>query len=455
MIEKLKNHLQTNYPFLSDKKLLIAVSGGIDSMVLTHLFHKLNYTIGIAHCNFQLRDIESDMDEKFINDYSKGANIPFFTIKFDTANFAEKNHISTQMAARKLRYDWFYSLLKKQHYDYLLTAHHLDDMLETFIINFTRGTGLDGLVGIPQINDKVVRPLLIFQREEILNFALENNILWREDQTNSTIKYHRNKIRHEIVPILKELNPSLLNSFQNTINNLKNSQEILIHHINDVKDQVLVVDLNSIKDSVILKISIEKLNRLPHPKNYLYELLKIYGFTEWNDVYNITSSQSGKMVYSKTHRLINDRDYLLLTENPIIAKNQEDCFLDYTIEEDIKAISEPIKLLFSSINSDIKSVQKVEENTILVDKDLLKFPLTLRKWEKGDYFYPFGMEGKKKVSKFFKDEKYSIPQKENTWFLCSDNQIIWVIGKRADNRFRVTGQTTHILKITVPNEKNS
>lgn len=455
MIEKLKKHLQTNYPFLSDKKLLIAVSGGIDSMVLTHLFHKTGYTIGLAHCNFQLRKEESDLDEEFVVNYSKANAIPFFSIKFDTDDFAKKNHISTQMAARKLRYDWFYSILKKQQYDFLLTAHHLDDMLETFIINFTRGTGLDGLVGIPQINDKVIRPLLIFQREEILNFALNNNILWREDQTNSTIKYHRNKIRHEVVPILKELNPSLLSSFQNTITNLKNSQEILINHINDVKDQVLVADLNAIKEAVILKISIEKLNRLPHPKNYLFELLKNYGFTEWDDVYNITSSQSGKMVFSKTHRLINDRDYLLLTENPKLAKIQDNKCSEYRIEKDVKTISDPIELLFCSVNLDNDSPKKVEENTILVDKDLLKFPLILRKWKKGDYFYPFGMEGKKKVSKFFKDEKYSIPQKENTWFLCSENQIVWVIGKRADNRFRVTGQTTHIIKITVPNEKNS
>lgn len=455
MIEKLKQHLQYNCPFLNDKRLLIAVSGGIDSMVLTHLFHKLNYTIAIAHCNFQLRKEESDLDEDFLNQFSKSNKIPFYSIRFDTEEYAQKNHISTQMAARKLRYDWFYSLLKKHHFDYLLTAHHLDDMLETFIINFTRGTGLDGLVGIPQINDKIIRPLLIFQREEIMNFALQNNIIWREDQTNSTIKYHRNKIRHEIVPILKELNPSLLSSFQNTLKHLKNSQEILIHHIEDIKDQVLNTDVNSINDTVILKISIERLNRLSHPKNYLFELLKNYGFTEWDDVYNITQSQSGKMVYSKTHRLIKDRDYLLLTENPELTKKTEKSSEEFLIEDGVKSISDPFNLEFKHVKSENSFDNKLEENAIIVDKDLLKFPLILRKWKKGDYFYPFGMQGSKKVSKFFKDEKYSIPQKENTWLLCSDNQIVWVIDKRADNRFRVTPQTTFILKIKVHNEKIS
>ncbi len=452
MIEKLKQHLQFNCPFLSDKKLLIAVSGGIDSMVLTHLLKKLNYSIGVAHCNFQLRNEESNLDEAFVKEFCNKNKLPFYSIKFETETYATQNHISIQMAARKLRYDWFYTLLKKHHYDYLITAHHLDDMLETFIINFTRGTGLDGLVGIPQINDKVVRPMLIFQREEISNFALKNAINWREDQTNSTIKYHRNKIRHEIVPILKELNPSLLNSFQKTINHLKNSQEILINHIEDIKDQILTTNVASLENSIILKISIERLNRLSHPKNYLFELLKNYGFTEWDDVYHLTNAQSGKMVLSKTHRLINDRDYLLLTLNPIIEQNSYNTV--YPIDEHQKLITTPIELKVSPVKSPDYQLNKLDSNSILVDKDLLKFPLLLRKWKKGDYFYPFGMEGTKKVSKFFKDEKYSIPHKENSWLLCSDNRIVWIIGKRADNRFRVTPQTTHVLKITV-NEKIS
>lgn len=454
MLEKFKQHLFKNYSFLKDKRLLIAVSGGLDSMTLTHLMHQLNLNIAIAHCNFKLRDEESDADELFVKNYAIKNNIPFFTTQFDTTKIAEKNKISIQMAARDLRYEWFNKTLNKHQYHFLLTAHHLDDMFETFLINLTRGTGLDGLVGIPQINDKIIRPLLIFNREEILSYAQKENIKWREDQSNLTVKYHRNKIRHEVVPIFKELNPSLLNSFQNTLNHLKNSQEILLNHINDIKDQIIIKEAKSNDENIILKIEIEKLNRLSHPKNYLFEILKNYGFTEWNDLANLGSAQSGKFVLSKTHRLIKDRNYLLLTLNPIttndnLSKNQ------YEIPLNTKSIAEPIKLKFQILNPTNVNIKSESENCIIVDKDLLKFPLILRKWGKGDYFYPFGMEGSKKLSKFFKDEKYSIPQKENTWILCSRNQIIWVVGKRPDNRFRVSPQTNQILKIALENEENS
>jgi tRNA(Ile)-lysidine synthase len=212
MLEKFKQHLFKNHPYLKDKKILIAVSGGLDSMILTHLMHQLNLDIALAHCNFKLRGAESDADEQFVKNYASINNIPFFITYFNTTKIAEKNRISIQMAARDLRYEWFNKILNKHQYDFLLTAHHLDDMFETFLINLCRGTGLDGLIGIPQINDKIVRPLLIFSREEIFSFAQKEKIEWREDESNLTLKYHRNKIRHQVVPVLKELNPSLLNS---------------------------------------------------------------------------------------------------------------------------------------------------------------------------------------------------------------------------------------------------
>ncbi|HEX5743788.1 MAG TPA: tRNA lysidine(34) synthetase TilS [Flavobacteriaceae bacterium] len=454
MLEKFKQHLFKNHPYLKDKKILIAVSGGLDSMILTHLMHQLNLDIALAHCNFKLRGAESDTDEQFVKNYASINNIPFFTTYFNTTKIAEKNKISIQMAARDLRYEWFNKILNKHQYDFLLTAHHLDDMFETFLINLCRGTGLDGLIGIPQINDKIVRPLLIFSREEIFSFAQKEKIEWREDESNLTLKYHRNKIRHQVVPVLKELNPSLLNSFQNTLNHLKNSQEILLNHINDIKDQIIIKEVLSNDKDIILKIVIEKFNRLSHPKNYLFELLKNYGFTEWDDVANLGNAQSGKTVLSKTHRLIKDRDYLLLTLNPK-TKTEDSHSSEYEILPNTKSISTPINLKFESLNPANVNLKSASENYIIVDKDLLKFPLILRKWKKGDYFYPFGMEGSKKLSKFFKDEKYSLPQKENTWLLCSENQIIWVVGKRPDNRFRVTSQTNHILKITIDNEEIS
>ncbi len=454
MLEKFKHHLHHQYPFLKDKKLLIAVSGGLDSMTLSHLMHQLKYAIAIAHCNFKLRGDESDADELFVKNYALKNQIPFFSIHFDTTKIAEKKRISIQMAARELRYDWFNKILRTQQFDYLLTAHHLDDMFETFLINLTRGSGLDGFVGIPQINENIVRPMLIFTREEISLNAQKENIIWREDQSNLTTKYHRNKIRHQVVPALKELNTSLLSSFQNTINHLKNSQEILLNHLKDIKDQITTSEIHTAKEGIILKLIVEKINRLSHPKNYLYEILKNYGFTEWDDVLNLVNAQSGKKVLSKTHRLIKDRDFMLLTLNPnnhieVAPKNE------FEILENTKSISFPISLKFQAIKAAKINFKLLGENSIIVDKDLLKFPLILRKWKKGEYFCPFGMEGTKKLSKFFKDEKYSLPQKENTWLLCSENQIIWIVGKRLDNRFSVLPQSNNFLKITLDNEKIS
>ncbi len=454
MISKLQIHLTKNYPFLKDKKLLIAVSGGIDSITLVHLLHQLQYNIAIAHCNFQLRGKESDADELFVKDFAAKLDIPFYVICFETKKLADEKGISIQMVARELRYDWFEELLEKYKYDYLLTAHHLDDMLETFLINLTRGTGLDGLVGIPDLNDRIVRPLLIFQREEISNYVKEMKLEWREDESNLALKYHRNKIRHQVIPVLKEMNPSLLNSFQNTLKHLKNSQELLHHHINDIKDDLIITELHDTNENVILRILIEKLNRLPYPRHYLFEILKNYGFTEWDAVCNLANTQSGKLVLSKTHRLIKDREYLLLTTNPTIQHEILEKSL-FEIAEKTKFITNPIKLSFQEYPTTRLKLKSDTENTILIDKDLLKFPLILRKWEKGDYFCPFGMEGTKRLSKFFKDEKFSLPQKENTWLLCSENKIVWIVGKRLDNRFRVTSKTNHILKIILNDEENS
>ena len=218
MLSKLETHLSENFSFLKEKKLLLATSGGLDSMVMADLFQKMNFDVAIAHCNFQLRGLESFGDQNFIQEYAERNKISVFITQFDTENFAKDYKLSIQIAARTLRYDWFYELLETKNYDYLLTAHHLDDNVETFLINLTRGTGLDGLTGIPEQNEKIIRPLLIFSRDEIEDYAKENNILWREDSSNASDKYLRNKIRHHIVPILKELNPDFLSSFQKTQN---------------------------------------------------------------------------------------------------------------------------------------------------------------------------------------------------------------------------------------------
>ncbi|WP_372746354.1 tRNA lysidine(34) synthetase TilS [Lutibacter sp.] len=446
MKSTLRNHLNENLPFLKDKKLLIAISGGIDSVVLTHLLKKLDYSFSLAHCNFGLRGKESNKDEEFVKELGETLKAPTFTIKFNTEEFATKNGLSTQMAARELRYTWFEKILKENNLDYIVTAHHKDDVIETFLINLTRGTGLDGLTGIPEVNGNIVRPFLPFIREEILVYATKKKLIWREDSTNSSIKYFRNKIRHKIVPVLKELNPSLLETFYNTLENLKGSQQIVKDQIKNIEEKVISKKNNE------TYFNIEQLKNLSNPKVYLYELLHNYGFTEWNDILALLDAQTGKKVLSKTHQLLKNRDVLVLTqiENTCTESSKN-------ININTKEINTPIHLTFetvtiptSSTTMDYKAFDQIlfdDINTIAVDLDKIQFPLTIRKWEKGDYFYPIGLNGKKKLSKYFKDEKLSLNDKENTWLLCSNNNIVWVIGKRMDDRFKITKKTTNLLKI--------
>ena len=441
-----KEHITQKLPFLNNKKILIAISAGIDSVVLTRLVYKLNYNFALAHCNFQLRGKESNKDEKFVKNLAENLKVPVYTTKFETEKYAAEKGISIQMAARDLRYYWFHELLEKEGYDYILTAHQKDDVLETFLINLIRGTGLEGLTGIPEVNGKIVRPLLPFSRQEILIYANKHSLQWREDSTNSSIKYFRNKIRHKIIPVFKELNTNLLDTFQSTIENLKGSQQIINNAIFEVETKITSRINNNIH------FNINELKNLPNPKAYLYELLKRYGFTEWNDVTDLLDAQSGKQILSKTHRLIKNRDVLILSE--IHANEVAE---SYTIEENTSTISAPVTLQLNSVevafdskNDENKVFNELifnDNNTVTIDYNKLQFPLTIRKWENGDYFYPIGLTGKKKLSKFFKDEKLSLIEKEDVWLLCSNNDIVWVIGKRLDGRFKVTKNTSKILKI--------
>ncbi|MBT8317095.1 MAG: tRNA lysidine(34) synthetase TilS [Lutibacter sp.] len=446
MKAELEKHINQNLPFLKGKKLLIAVSGGIDSIVLTHLLYKLKFSISLAHCNFSLRGKESNGDEQFIIELGKKLNIPAFTIQFDTEKYAAKKGISTQMAARDLRYNWFEKICSENKLDYIITAHQKDDVIETFLINLTRGTGLDGLTGIPEVNKNIVRPLLPFSRNDLIIYATRKKLQWREDSSNSSIKYVRNKIRHKVVPFLKELNPNLLNSVNSTIENLKGSQQIVKDRVHNVLQKVSKTEGEEIHFNILA------LKKLSEPKVYLYQLLNTYGFTEWDDVSNLLDAQSGKQVYSKTHRLLKNRDSLILSkiEFPKEIEN-------YQINENTKEINNPISLKFEThmIPFDTKNNQnKVldqlifdDVNTISIDANKIEYPLTIRKWKKGDYFYPIGLQGKKKLSKYFKDEKLSLLDKESTWVLCSNNDIVWVIGKRLDTRFKVEKNTSAILKI--------
>ena len=432
MLSKLQNHINENLPILKEKKLLLATSGGIDSMVLLHLCHQMKLDVRVAHCNFQLRGDESDKDEEFVKMQCEMLNVLLYVNHFDTKKFAEKEKLSIQVVARNLRYEWFNSLLINNNYDYILTAHHLDDSLETFLINFTRGSGLDGLTGIPQQNGNVIRPLLPFSRNEIETFAKENNIQWREDSSNASDKYLRNKLRHDIIPVLKELNTSLLDSFEKTISNLQQAQTL-------VDDASRIVYRKVVTDSNFQKrINLLELMQLPNYHAYLYQWLEPFGFSDWDSINDLATTQSGKQIHSQNHTLLKDRNELI-----VFPKQESGESLQFLIDKDLNDVKFPLKLSFCKVD-DI-SVQPT--NTIFVDEEKIQFPLEIRKWQEGDLFYPFGMNGSKKLSKYFKDEKFSLLDKANTWLLCSDNQIVWVIGKRQDERFKVLESTTQILKI--------
>ena len=433
MLQKFKNHLLHNFQFLKDKKLLLATSGGIDSMVMLHLFQQLESQIAIAHCNFQLRGIESFEDQKFIQDYADANAVPVYITQFDTTTFAEDYKLSTQVAARELRYNWFYELLETEEYDYILTAHHADDNLETFLINLSRGTGLDGLTGIPDQNENVVRPLLAFSQQEIEEYAKLNNIQWREDSSNASDKYVRNKIRHHLVPLLKELNPNFISSFQKTQNYLQEAKDMVDDAAIMVYQQVATQEDENISFDLI------KLKKLPNYKSYLYQWLNEFGFTAWNDIYDLVESQSGKYVLSSEYRLLKDRETLILSPVDFSVDKQE-----YFIDANHTVVNVPLNITFSPVAD--RTI--VSNKTIFVDSDKLQYPLLLRRWNEGDQFQPFGMDGKsKKISKFFKDEKLSLLEKENTWLLCSNNRIVWIVGHRQDERFKIENTTKNILKI--------
>lgn len=433
MVDKLKIQIADQFPFLDNKKLLLATSGGLDSIVMAHLFQQLHHDIALAHCNFQLRGVESFGDQKFVQDFADTNKIPVYITQFDTLAFAKDYKLSTQVAARDLRYNWFYELLESENFDYILTAHHADDNIETFLINLSRGTGLEGLTGIPAENGNIIRPLLAFSRDEIAQYAHDHGIEWREDSSNASDKYLRNKIRHDLVPLLKELNPQFISSFQKTQSYLQQSEAM----VEDASIMVYQQVVRQEEDEIY--IDLKQLLRLPNYKSYLYQWLKDFQFSAWDDVYNLVDSLSGKQVYSSNFRLIKDRDFLILS--PINFEEQQQ---EYLISQGVQDVKIPLKLSFCKVN-DIS----VSANTaIFVDEDKLDYPLILRKWQEGDVFQPFGMEGKsKKLSKFFKDEKFSLLEKENCWILCSGAAVVWIVGYRQDERFKIQSTTQNILKI--------
>jgi len=435
MLKQFELHLNEKLPFLKESKILIAISGGVDSVVLAYLCKQMNLNIALAHCNFNLRGPESDADEDFVIELAKDFGLEIFIENFNTKQFALDKKMSTQMAARTLRYFWFDEIASQLGYNYILTAHHADDNFETFLINLSRGTGLDGLLGIPEVNENIVRPILPFKREAIEKYAKKSGLKWREDSSNSSTKYLRNKLRHDVIPILKGINPQLLQNFEKTQQYLNNVKNILDDRIDDVANTIVSKTSN---DGIAFNI--KELKQLSNTKAYLYELLNGYGFTQWEDILDLLNAQPGKQVFSNSHRLFKDRDYLILSEIGEIP--------DETIK--IQKLQSLILGPFGQLTiTKVNAIEKNVKSIAFVDANLLSFPLSIRKWREGDYFYPSGMTGKKKLSKYFKDEKLSLLDKENVWLLCSGDEIVWILNHRTDNRFKAIKDTKDILKIQI------
>ena len=432
MVTAFKKHIEAHFPALADQKILIACSGGLDSIVLLHLLQKIGLTLGVAHCNFKLRGDHSDADLSFVKTIAANLGVPVFTTVFDTKAYAKTQGFSTQVAARELRYEWFYSTAKANGYDRIATGHHADDDLETFFINLSRVTGLRGLTGIASNTEQLIRPLLPFSRAQIMQFAKKEELFWREDSSNSTRDYLRNKLRLDVIPAFKGVNKTVLQNFKQTQQHLKESQALLEDYI------TLVTKLVVSHTDAGYEIDIKQLQALPNTNTLLFELLYPYGFTDFKAIASILESEVGKKVLSKQYVLHKDRNHLVLTTREQVVDSRV-----YCIDAKQQSCTIPIKLNFTKV----AQVGEHEPHSLYVDAAKLTYPLKVRAWRLDDVFHPFGMKGKKKLTKFFKDEKLSLLSKNSVWVLESGDEIVWVIGLRPDDRYKVTSATKEVLKI--------
>ena len=415
-------------------KILLALSGGLDSVALLHLFNLSGFSFQVAHCNFNLRAEESDVDEKFVIDLCVSLNIPLHIKQFNTEAFAKDNGISIQMAARDLRYSWFEEIRKSKQVDYIATAHHQDDQIETVLLNLSRGTGLKGMHGILAKHETLIRPLLFCDRLALELWVEDNKFLYREDSSNASVKYSRNKLRHKVLPVLKEINASLGSTMQQNVERFEASHQNLSFFYEKERASIL-----STKEDEIT-INLLELQKLPSPIDALFHYLSVYGFNDWKAMEQQLNSNSGKIISSKTHQLLKDRNSLILKEVPIY------CDKEYLIQATDSSMSEPINLKFTCLQ--VGDFKLIKDSAIAaLDYDKLDFPLTLRKWRKGDVFQPLGMRGKKKLSDFFIDKKLSVFEKQNSWVVCSDEQIIWVVGMRIDERFKLVDESQKVYLV--------
>jgi tRNA(Ile)-lysidine synthase len=428
LINTISTELEKLSPEYSTKKFILAISGGVDSMVLLDGFNKLALNIEVAHFNFQLRGKEADADEELVKEFCSKNNISFNKNTADTNAYAAEKGLSTQEAARELRYNWFFNLLKEKNADYIVTGHHADDSIETFFINLLRGSGIKGLCGIKN-TQQIIRPLLPISRLDIEQYAKINNVLFRNDSSNESLKYKRNFIRKKIIPELNKEIEASSSSILKSIGHLTQANEYM--------EKKLVEDAEKITSTVGNTICIETKQLIENI--VLYSVLSKYGFNQ-SQINSIQSNTEaiGKKHYSSTHELLVDRNQLVI--QPLTSQLAE--------VFEIPSIGDyrtPFRISLNII--DKPHSLRTQKNGIFIDADTIKFPLKIRKWEEGDSFVPFGMKGKKKLSDFFIDEKFSQFEKEDTWLLISANEIVWLINHRLDDRHKVSSITTNILQI--------
>ena len=428
MKNKVQQFITEKSLFVREDKLILGISGGADSVCLMHVFLELGYSFELAHCNFNLRGEESDADECFVKDLAKEHQLEIHVKQFDTLVYAAENKISTQMAARDLRYAWFEKLRIKSSAKYLAIAHHANDDVETFFINLVRGSGLKGFLGIKEKNNAIVRPLLSVSRLEIEQYLKDRGLVFREDSSNASVKYLRNKIRHELIPLLAQMNPSIQQTVKDEMRILDGVAQIYASKVEEVRK-----DLTQEKNGIV-QLEISALLALNPLHGYLYELLSAYGFYAVEAISKALQGQSGKQFFSSTHQLVVDRENIFISllnkENEVFEITEKTISLVYPLEINFKVMADKTIIY--------------DNNIAQLDVEKLKFPLTLRKWKEGDKFMPLGMKKFKKLSDFFIDSKFSIIDKQEQWLLCSGVDIVWVLGCRIDERYKLESNTKKV-----------
>ncbi len=438
MYKDFKNYIKEKRLFGKRNRILLAVSGGIDSVVLLNLMLRAGYKCSMVHCNFKLRGEESDEDERFVSKLSKEYKIKFFSTTFDTEKYALEESISIQMAARDLRYSWFEKIRLDNAYDFIAIAHNLNDIIETFMINMSRGTGLPGLTGIKSKKGSIVRPLLFATREDIMKYSMEESIAYREDSSNESNKYLRNRIRNMVIPVFAEINPAFHSTMMENIKRLDETSEIFFHKINEEREKLVI------RKGEFVYIDIKGLQNLNPISTYLYEFIRPFAFTRkiLKDIIGSLDNISGKVFFSAKYKMIKDRDKLIIYPKKSAIKDQ------FFIDESLLSFTDPLILDFRLVKKNSRYKINMNKSNACIDYDLLEFPLVLRKWNHGDHFMPLGMKRKKKLSDFFIDNKIPIPEKENAWILCSGNNIVWLVGRRLDERYKIRDNTVTILEVS-------